>query len=217
MFSVGARPFNSRSRQLYGGWTLAQAGNNMWGKKEFYEMAAKYAPDAEDRADARTWLNLYKRRAKNDPAFRKMVRDAGKPYWKGAVSPALTAEQSRMMWELFRDQVPFNTSKNAQVLSKMIRGAPFPNWKFMVNYPDLGAPYAAPTNAEAWATYGPKFLGAYRDIDDLGFAQRLAAVRERQQRMSADFPELGLPPPIGYELGAPVRDDGMGDAGVGQG
>ena len=54
MFSVGARPFNSRSRQLYGGWTLAQAGNNMWGKKKFYEMAAKYAPDPEDRADART-------------------------------------------------------------------------------------------------------------------------------------------------------------------
>lgn len=214
MFSVGARPFNSRSRQLYGGWTLAQAGNNMWGKKKFYEMAAKYAPDPEDRADARTWLNLFKRRAKNDPEFKKMVRAAGKPYWKGAVAPALTDPQRKMMWEIFRDQVPFTTDKSSQVLSKMIRSAPYPNWKFMVNYPDLGIPYAAPTNAEPWATYGAKYRDSFRDIDDLGFAQRLAAVRARQQRMSADFPELGLPAPIGYELGAPEQG-GMEEANAG--
>lgn len=187
MFSVGARPFNSRPRQIYGGWTLEGAGDNMWAKKQFYEMSAKYNPDAEARADARTWLRMYKERAKGNKAFQKMVREAGKPYWSKAVMPALPKEQRDALWESFRT-LPLSEAVPFQVTSKLLRSAPHPNWKFMQAFPNYGAPLVADADAnKVWNDYAATFMGAFRNVDDLGFNRRLAAARARRAKFTRDF------------------------------
>lgn len=188
MFSVGARPFNSRPRQLYGGWTIDQAGDNLWAKKQFYEMSAKYNPDAEARADARTWLRMYKERAKGDKEYQKMVREAGKPYWSKAVMPALSDEQKRAIWNQF-ETMPLSTSPVWQVQSRLIRKAPHPNWKFMRAFPSYGVPQvAADDEAKTWQDYSNTFYAPFRDVEDLGFNRRLAAARARRAKFAADFP-----------------------------
>lgn len=188
MFSVGARPFNSRARQIYGGWTLNQAGDNLWAKKQYYEMAAKYNPNADARADARTWLRMYKERAKGDKAYQKMVREAGKPYWDKAVMPALTDDQKAALWDSF-EKMPLSTSPIWQVQSRLLRKAPHPNWKFMQAFPSYGVPLVAADDApKTWEAYSGSFYAPFRDVNDLGFNRRLAAARARRAKFAADFP-----------------------------
>ena len=190
MFSVGASPYNSRARQLYGGWTLADVGNNMWGKKQYYEMSAKYNPDPDERANARTWLRMYKERAKGDKAYQKTIRAAGKPYWSKAIYPPLTSKQKEDIWNAFT-AVPFSTSLGDQVTSRLIRKSPYPNWKYMYANPSQGVPYAETSDTRDWATYNPIMLGTFRDIDNLGFNRRLREARARRAQFAADFAPPG--------------------------
>lgn len=143
MFSVSAEPFNSPRRQLYGGWTLKSAGDNIWGQKTWYEMAAKYAPDEETRKGARQWLRWWREFSKKDPSYKKRLRLAGKDYWAHALKPKMTTAQKAWMWQMFNDdsQVPFSKDDGAQRISSFLRHAP--HWSYPVmNYMAMtGVPY----------------------------------------------------------------------------
>lgn len=161
MFSVGASPFNSRARQLYGGWTVQQAGNNLWGQKQAYQMMAKYSENEQDRKIARKWLKMY-RVAAQDPNFRARVREAGKPYWDKAIYPKMTPEQKRSIYALWNN-TDFTQDVPTQLKSRVLRGAPFPgptitNFNRAVGVPFLPPGTALPDRAE-W--------GQWRTTDDL--------------------------------------------------
>ena len=143
MFSVSASPFNSPSRQLYGGWTLGngdgQAGTNVWAKKTYYEMARKYGPK-EEAEKARKWLAWWRAASKEDKSLRKRLRIAGKPFWRDAIRPALTAEQKAYIWDQFT-QMPLSDNVLAQRQSAFWRHAPYPNYLMMNKYAEVGVPY----------------------------------------------------------------------------
>lgn len=143
MFSVSASPFNSPSRQLYGGWTLGndegQAGTNVWAKKTYYEMARKYGPP-EEAEKARKWLAWWRAASKEDKSLKKRLRLAGKPYWQDAIRPALTAAQKAYIWNEFT-HLPFNTDVQTQRESAFLRHAPYPNYLMMNKWAELGVPY----------------------------------------------------------------------------
>lgn len=144
MFSVSASPFNSPSRQLYGGWALGnqpgQAGKNIWGQKTYYEMAAKYAPEEKTRKEARAWLRWWREFSKKDPSYKKRLRLAGKPYWKDAIMPSMTDEQKAWIWQQFL-ALPFTTDLNNQRTSAFLRHAPYWNHAVMNARPEVGIPY----------------------------------------------------------------------------
>lgn len=179
MFSVGASPFNSRSRQLYGGWTLAEAGDNLWGQKQFYTMSAKYNPSASERKAAKEWLKAYRAAVKNNPARKKAVRIAGKPYWVDAIMPALSETQKTAIWNRWR-RVPFNTDKINQIDSRMLRRAPYPNFIYMNTEPNLGVPYVPPR--ANIGTYGnDQLTGMYRNMDQIWAAARRSRGADTRQ------------------------------------
>ena len=140
MFSVGASPFNSRRRQLYGGWTMAEAGQNIWGAKAAAEMEAKYGTGTE-RANARAFLRAYKKLVKDNPELKARVRLQGKPYWEDAIRPELSAAQKADILSRWH-AVPFDAKNRlAHVRASLLRHAPYPNYQIMNAYPSLGVPY----------------------------------------------------------------------------
>lgn len=143
MFSVSAEPFNSRKRQLYGGWTLADAGNNIWAQKQFHEMARKYSTDEAERKAAGQFLSWWRKASKADKTLRKRLRAAGKPFWKDAISPPLTPAQKKWIWDNFKSNVPLSTQLLDQRKSAFFRHAPYPSWPTMNSYEMMGVPYAA--------------------------------------------------------------------------
>lgn len=170
MFSVGASPFNSRSRQLYGGWALNDAGDNVWGQKQFYTMSARYNPSGDERRAAREWLRAYREAVKNNPARKKAVRRQGKPYWVDAVLPAMTEAQKRGIWQAWL-QTPFSTSKPNQIMSRMVRKAPYPNARMMNTYALLGVPHIV--KSEALPDYtAAETRDMFRNMDDVFGAAR---------------------------------------------
>ena len=58
MFSVGASPYNSADSQLYGGWNVDQAGDNIWAKKQAYLMTSRFSPSETARKQANKWLKM---------------------------------------------------------------------------------------------------------------------------------------------------------------
>lgn len=144
MFSVGASPFNSPSRQIYGGWTLdaANQANNLWAKKEYYRMTSKYAPDPDVRKDANKWLKMYRAAIKIRPELKKATRRQGIRYWDKALYPPLTQGQKNMIYRQFLD-LPLSDDVNAQILSRLYRKAPYPNYTIMNRLPMLGVPGVA--------------------------------------------------------------------------
>ena len=161
MFSVGADPYNSAANQLYGGWTPEQAGANIWGQKQAYQMMARYSPSAESRKNARKWLKMYKVAAQ-DPVWRAQVREAGKPYWDKAIYPEMTDAQKRSIYALWAN-TPFATDAGTQIRSRILRKAPYPgatitNFNRAVGVPFLDPAAPLPARAE-W--------GQWRSTDDL--------------------------------------------------
>lgn len=143
MFSVSAEPFNSPRRQLYGGWTLQDAGNNIWAVKQFHEMARKYSADEAERKAAGQFLTWWRKASKADPTLRKRLRAAGKDYWKDAISPPLTAAQKKWIWDNFKSSVPFTKDAVAQRKSAFFRHAPYPSYPTMNAYEMMGVPFVA--------------------------------------------------------------------------
>lgn len=158
MFSVGASPFNSPSRQIYGGWTLGAANqaNNLWAKKEYYRMTSKYAPDPDARKDANKWLKMYRAAIKINPELKKNVRRQGIGYWDKAIYPPLTDAQKRLLYRQFLD-IPLSEDVNAQILSRLYRKGPYPNYTIMNRLPVLGVPGVSGRNdidmvSHSWRT-----------------------------------------------------------------
>lgn len=170
MFSVGASPFNSRSRQLYGGWALNDAGDNVWGQKQYYTMSARYNPNGDERRAAREWLKAYKEAVKDNPARKRAVRRLGKPYWVDAILPGMSAAQKQGIWNAWL-QTPFSTTKANQIMSRLLRKAPYPNARMMNTYSLVGVP---PTpKIEGVQDYSAtEVRDMFRNMDDVFRASR---------------------------------------------
>lgn len=157
MFSVGASPYNSADSQLYGGWNVEQAGDNIWGKKQAYLMTSRFSPSESARKAANKWLKMY-RVAAQDPAFRARVREEGKPYWSSAIMPKMTDAQKRAIYAAWL-ATDFDQTPRSQIRSRLIRKAPYPgatitNFNRMLGVPFLGAndPLGDRANMGAWRT-----------------------------------------------------------------
>lgn len=191
MFSVGASPFNSRSRQLYGGWALNDAGDNVWGKKQFYTMSARYNPNGDERRAAREWLKAYKEAVRGNAARKRAVRRQGKPYWVDAILPAMSPQQKQAIWQAWL-QTPFSTSKPNQIMSRMVRKAPYPNARMMNTYQLLGVPPIA--KLEGVQEYpANEVRDMFRNMDDVfaaGRGARAARVADIQRALEGAIDAL---------------------------
>lgn len=139
MFSVKAAPFNSRARQLYGGWTLAQAGGNPWLEKVYHEMAGKYAPDAIKR-QSRQWLRQHKANVRANPALRDQIYRAGLPYWRDAIRPPLVQQAKDAIWNEFLNNTPVPNTRDLRIKTAFLRHAPYPNAQIINTNNAVGVP-----------------------------------------------------------------------------
>lgn len=140
MFSVGASPFNSQARQIYGGWTLPQAGRNAWAQRQWHTMSSKYNPNPIARENSRNWLKAYNLLPK---AVRKEFSSAGRPYWNKAIKVALTPEQKQQIFQEF-EAIPLSEDDAwAQFRSNIIRNAPYPSIQALSTWPYITAPASA--------------------------------------------------------------------------
>ena len=191
MFSVSATPFNSSSRQLYGGWTLGsgpgQAGNNVWAKKTYYEMARKYGPK-DEAAKARQWLAWWRAKSKEDKTLRKRLRLAGKPFWKDAIRPALTAAQKQFIWDEF-SKLPLSDDVLAQRQSAFLRHSPYPNYLMMNKYADLGVPYIPRTNKLRGANWNDSQFFMEPQAEGAEQYRTLAMLQEAFKNMAKGYGE----------------------------
>lgn len=191
MFSVSASPFNSPSRQLYGGWTLGneegQAGTNVWAKKTYYEMARKYGP--KDEAEkARKWLAWWRAASHKDKELKKRLRLAGKPYWQDAIRPALTADQKAYIWDQFT-QLPFSTNVLSQRQSAFLRHAPYPNYLMMNRWAELGVPYIAREDKIRGSKWKDELYFMQRQAKDANQYRSLAELQEAFKALKKGYGE----------------------------
>lgn len=161
MFSVGASPYNSASNQLYGGWSVQQAGDNIWGQKQAYQMMSRFSPSATARKEANKWLKMY-RVAAQDPAFRARVREEGKPYWSSAIMPKMTDAQKRAIYAAWMGTA-FDQAPATQIRSRLLRKAPYPGATITNFNRMLGVPFLNPNDP-----LGDRVnMGAWRTVKDL--------------------------------------------------
>lgn len=133
MFSVGATPFNSRSRQLYGGWTLEDANAQTdravryWAKKKYYEMASKFAPSPGARRAAKAYHTFLTDKINSDPRLASRVRKIGKAASKNAIRPGMTDQQRGSIFNFFRREVDLGkmNEPGMQQLLSVTGRAPF--------------------------------------------------------------------------------------------
>lgn len=189
MFSVGASPFNSPSRQIYGGWTLADAGDNLWAKKEYYRMTSKYSRDAQARKQANKWLKMYRAAIRTDPGLKKRTRDAGLPFWESAIYPKMNDDQKARLYDAFIN-APLSTDKNAQMWSRVLRKSPYPNYTILNRNPDLGVAWVQPTPNI------PAIWDGWRTVNDLREDfKRMAGLGRNLSYTAAEVAnEFGLDP-----------------------
>lgn len=198
MFSVGASPFNSQPRQLYGGWTAAQARNSLWARKTWHEMSAKYNPNVLERERSRDWLKAFR----TLPAgYRKDVTRQGRPYWNKAVKPRLTDEAKASIFHAFEAVPLSDTDGLAQYRANLFRRAPYPPIAVLNTYPYATAPMSAKVQGMADLT-DADYDGMYTTMRDMLAASRAARRGYRQQGLDAraqrilgEFPPVAPAPP----------------------
>lgn len=207
MFSVGARPFNSTRRQLYGGWTAGAAMNNLWALRAWNEMSAKYNPDAAEKLRSKEWLKAYRLLPKD---YRKGVSASGRPYWNKAIKPRLSDEAKAAIWHAW-EAIPLTTDDGlAQYRSNLFRRAPYPPIRVLNTYPYVTAPRSM--KIEGMADLGDgDYVGMYRTMRDMMNESRairrqntLAALNARADRIAARFPAQvpNIVPPVPPALNA---------------
>lgn len=149
MFSVGATPFNSRARQIYGGWTVAQAGDNLWGLYKANSMRARYGPPGAATDAAKEWMKNWRRASKRNPAgTRAALRAAAGDWLKQRKRRPLTDEQKAEIlagWEA----VPFELSPENAFNVSLYSGATYPDWRRLMISPELSYPKVVPDMADA--------------------------------------------------------------------
>lgn len=198
MFSVGASPFNSRGRQLYGGWTLEEAGNNPWALKQWHEMSAKYNASPTARKTSRLWLKTYRTLPL---ATRKAVNSSGRRYWDKALKKALTDAQKAQIWQEWQSIPLSATDGFEQWRSSMMRHAPFPSVAAISTYPYTTAP--ASVKIEGYDDLTAATIGDYiRTAEDLK-ADRRAARAAMRNAAAAELQAM-LQPQIEGMMAAPV-------------
>lgn len=190
MFSVGAKPFNSQARQLYGGWTAAQARDNLWARKTWHEMSAKYNPNVLERERSRDWMKAYRALP---PAYRKTISQQGRPYWNKAVKPRLTDEAKASIFQAFEAVPLSDTNGLAQYRANLFRRAPYPPIAVLNTYPYATAPMSAKVEGMADLT-DDDYNGMYTTMRDMLAASRAArrvyrqdALAARAQRIAREF------------------------------
>lgn len=164
MFSVGATPYNSRSRQLYGGWTLEDASAaqspamRAWAKKKYYEMAAKFGPTPGARRAAKAYHTMYTDEINANPALSRQVMKIGRLMGKNAVRPAMTDAQRASIFNFFRGNVKLDQmyEPEMQQMFSAVQRAPFLQED---NFPqNLRAYYPTFTyNGDIWRNAGEMY------------------------------------------------------------
>lgn len=218
MFSVGASPFNSRSRQLYGGWTLDEAGRDPWAMRQWYLMSSKYNPDENERKTARAWLRAYR---ELPLGTRKAFTKEGRKYWNLAIKPGLSAEQKQAIWDLWQATPLSDSNPTTQFVSSLLRHAPFPSTRSLNMYPNLTAPLSIKTDAipdldaATWPTQYRTFANMWEAARATGRARRqarrTAAMNDILASIAGPAPALpadvGVPPPLPNS--AAIRELGL--------
>lgn len=198
MFSVGASPFNSRSRQLYGGWTLQEAGNNPWALRQWHEMSAKYNASPGARRASREWLRAYR---ELPLATRKLVNSSGRPYWNKALKKALTDAQKAQIWAEWQT-IPLSADNGyEQWRSAMMRHAPYPSVAAISTYPYATAP--ASVKVEGYRDLTAADMANYIRTAQQLAADRRAARRTMRERIAAEMQAM-IEPQIEGMLAAPA-------------
>lgn len=202
MFSVKATPFNSASRQLYGGWTLPQAGNDAWAVKKWAEMAKKYATDPMTRYRASAILRGYRRYLRQHPDVAPMIRANFRRRSRAAtadvIRPPMTDDAKNNLWELW-ENVPMGLpGQNNRIDYKMLKDGPFPNYQMMNLYHNLGLPYENPM---AVIPFPASYQRGVRNWDALRAGRRIQQLRNRGALRAA----LGLH--VGDRI--PIDREGM--------
>lgn len=139
MFTTGASPFNSKARQLYGGWTIgeAQAANNIWALRKAAAMEAKYGSDPQQVLEARRWLRNYNETRKANPSgMRLAMNRARRALGLGVVRKApLSPAQKKAILEYWRGIKLSDKSPAASLRRKYISGVPYPPLGYLVENP----------------------------------------------------------------------------------
>lgn len=151
MFSVSASPFNSRPRQLYGGWTLSDIGmgdvfntrewNNiaaqyqaapekLYRDSKWASMAMKYSPDPDDARRAKAIKGILKGRLatfRQDPAFKAAYALSLAGRRSPAKKPPLPGASKVALWRKFLDlnEDPRRLTADDLVWLSMASKAPF--------------------------------------------------------------------------------------------
>lgn len=142
MFSVAARPFNSKARQLYGGWTPEEAAGNLWGMRKAYDMIAKYGTDPGEVQEAKSWLKAYRKARKDNPVLIRQAMNAtrklaglGRYYPK----PLTKAQKDAILqyWQSipFSDKSPLASYRRA-----LVSKAPYPPYGYLIANPHFARP-----------------------------------------------------------------------------
>ena len=154
MFSVSASPFNSPQAQLYGGWTEAQAGNNLWALHKYHTMAARFGPPDVKRASQR-WLKQYaagKRALNDDQKARLMAAlKTGRSVLPRTRRPPMSAAVRGAIWDRFvNTTLNPNTVEEALEASRniaLLGRAPLLPWYVPARNTDLTWPVSDPPKA----------------------------------------------------------------------
>ena len=145
MFSVTARPFNSKARQLYGGWTVAEAQNarNLWALRKAMTMESKYGSNPQDLLAARRWLRDYKATYKSNPvgmrlAMNRARRALGFEPVRKRPLPKTQKDAILAYWR----SIPLNDkSQLASLRRNLISKAPYPPYGYLIQHPHFAYPF----------------------------------------------------------------------------
>lgn len=142
MFSVGATPFNSKARQIYGGWTPAQAAGNLYAMRKAYEMQAKYSTDPTVAAEAKNWMRSYRLMRKRMPDAVKAALNRSRKalgFQRYLPKPLTKAQKDKILalWEAvdINDKTPEGSYK------RKLFSSTYPPYGALIQYPELGRPF----------------------------------------------------------------------------
>ena len=143
MFSVSATPFNSKARQLYGGWTPQQAreARKPYEEKLAHEIIAKIAPSGSDEQIAsKRWLKMYKILARTHPELKAGMRQRSRSYALGKFP--IDDRQRANMLRIFYNSVPIqeNPSKLVRAVVKAFKQGGLPNVQYVNTLNGLTVP-----------------------------------------------------------------------------
>lgn len=154
MFSVSASPFNSRSRQLYGGWDPIATAADLQAPDAFYgdvaegparyyrdrkwaNLAVKYAPDEASYRTAKAILDATKNKLKQyrtvkawKDAYAKVLKTRRLPY----VKRPMTSAMRDAIWKNFKQIGIDNVQPVTNEWLALASGGPYSK---APNYPNL--------------------------------------------------------------------------------